>query len=148
MLDGRQWPLLQIYACRNSVWSMLTSLLLLSGAPSDVALRQGRGCARSSTACRPLARRAYSGSGNNTMIGPCSLAGINRSSSSSCMKTKKKATRIRTCRHQPGFPADKDLRTQYEWSKTWMKKRARQLAPRMDEFRASQANGPALRIRG
>ena len=68
------------------------------------------------------------------MIGPCSLAGINRSSSSSCMKTKKKATRIRTCRHQPGFPADKDLRTQYEWSKTWMKKRARELAPRMDEF--------------
>ena len=63
-------------------------------------------------------------------------------------ENEEKATRIRTCRHQPGFPADKDLRTQYEWSKTWMKKRARQLAPRMDEFRASQANGPALRIRG
>ena len=81
MLDGRQWPVLQIYACRNSVWSMLTSLLLLSGAPLDVALRQGRGCARSSTACRPLARRAYSGSGesgDNTTIGHCSLAAINR----------------------------------------------------------------------
>ena len=48
---------------------------------------------------------------------------------------------IRACRLQPGFPADKDLRTQYEWSKNWIKSRTRELAPKVDEDQNSLGAG-------
>ena len=43
-------------------------------------------------------------------------------------------SQLAVCRPMKGFPADKDLKTQYEWTKAWHKTRLRELGWNTDEY--------------
>ena len=134
MLDGRQWPVLQIYACRNSVWSTLTSLLFFWPVRPRTWLHD-------KAVGAPNLRRNVGRSRGEHDDWPLFASRDQQIEFIELHENEEKAARIRTCRLQPGFPADKDLRTQYEWSKKWMKKRARESAPEDDNPQEQNSQG-------